>query len=161
MNPNCRRGLTAAQQHFDLRACELCRGEGSVRAGQLTWTYDVAPTALSRLYTVRIEQRQGDHPKTFVVSPDLVALGDGRRLPHVYAQKPPELCLFYPKHREWDASQLISRTIVPWTSVWLFYFEEWLFSDDWKGGGIHPTGGTRSARANSRRHQQPRPPTHE
>jgi hypothetical protein len=27
---------------------------------------------------------------------------------------------------------------VPWTALWLFYFEEWLTSDDWKGGGIHP-----------------------
>jgi hypothetical protein len=22
--------------------------------------------------------------------------------------------------------------------LWLFYFEEWLWSDDWKGGGMHP-----------------------
>ena len=27
------------------------------------------------------------------------------------------------------------QTIVPWTALWLFYFEEWLTSDDWKGGG--------------------------
>jgi hypothetical protein len=31
----------------------------------------------------------------------------------------------------------IDQTIVPWTAVWLFYFEEWLTSDEWKGGGVH------------------------
>jgi hypothetical protein len=25
-----------------------------------------------------------------------------------------------------------------WATLWLFYFEEWLASDDWKGGGMHP-----------------------
>ena len=34
----------------------------------------------------------------------------------------------------------IDQTIVPWTALWLFYFKEWLASDDWKGGGIHPEG---------------------
>jgi hypothetical protein len=32
----------------------------------------------------------------------------------------------------------LDRTIVPWIALWLFYFEEWLASDDWKGGGMHP-----------------------
>jgi hypothetical protein len=32
----------------------------------------------------------------------------------------------------------IDQTIVPWAALWLFYFEEWLSSDQWKGGGEHP-----------------------
>jgi hypothetical protein len=32
----------------------------------------------------------------------------------------------------------IDDTIVPWVYLWLAYFEEWLWSDDWKGGGEHP-----------------------
>ena len=156
MPPSRPRSLTATQQYLDLRASELCRGAGSLRAGLVTWTYDVAPTALSRTYTVRIEQRQGDHPKAFVVKPDLVALADGRPLPHVYAQQPPQLCLFYPKHREWDSSQFISRTIVPWVSLWLFYFEEWLVSDNWKGGGIHPRVTATDDEAKVRRQRQRR-----
>jgi hypothetical protein len=43
-----------------------------------------------------------------------------------------------PKAGEWNSSRFISETIVPWTSLWLFYFEEWLLSDEWKGGGVHP-----------------------
>ncbi len=34
----------------------------------------------------------------------------------------------------------ISETIVPWVNLWLFFFEEWLISNDWKGGGVHPPG---------------------
>jgi hypothetical protein len=33
----------------------------------------------------------------------------------------------------------LDHTIVPWTALWLFYFEEWLISNDWKGGGVHPS----------------------
>ena len=29
-------------------------------------------------------------------------------------------------------------TIVPWSILWLFYFEDWLETDEWKGGGMHP-----------------------
>ena len=36
-------------------------------------------------------------------------------------------------------STRISETIVPWTFLWLWYFEEWLASDVWKGGGVHPS----------------------
>jgi hypothetical protein len=70
--------------------------------------------------------------------PDLVELSGGRRLPHVYAQKPPRLCLYFPSSGEWAAEMRIDQTIVPWTILWLFYFEEWLDSNEWKGGGVHP-----------------------
>ena len=32
----------------------------------------------------------------------------------------------------------LDETVVPWAALWLFYFEEWLVSDKWKGGGAHP-----------------------
>lgn len=34
---------------------------------------------------------------------------------------------------------LISETIVPWASEWLFYFELWLVTKEWMGGGEHPS----------------------
>ena len=39
---------------------------------------------------------------------------------------------------EWQSWMRLDQTVVPWTTLWLFYFEEWLASDDWKGGGMHP-----------------------
>lgn len=32
----------------------------------------------------------------------------------------------------------LDQTIVPWTALWLYYFEQWLVSGDWHGGGQHP-----------------------
>ena len=65
-------------------------------------------------------------------------LAGGRRIPHLYQQKPPRLCLYLPRTYEWQSWMRLDQTIVPWTALWLFYFEEWLASDDWKGGGMHP-----------------------
>jgi hypothetical protein len=73
-----------------------------------------------------------------VVSPNLNELADGRHLPHVYSTKPVRLCLFDPQTAEWSPSAAIADTIVPWIYEWLFFFEEWLVSDEWKGGGRHP-----------------------
>jgi hypothetical protein len=33
---------------------------------------------------------------------------------------------------------LLDRTIVPWAVLWLYFFEEWLRSGEWLGGGEHP-----------------------
>lgn len=83
--------------------------------------------------------RQDATPHVLVVMPDLIDLAGGRKLPHVYEQRPTRLCLYLPRAREWNGSMSMSETIMPWTILWLFYFEEWLVSDDWKGGGVHPT----------------------
>jgi len=73
-----RRPLTAAQQFLNLR-------------------YPASPTPLSRVYAVRINYRQGETPHVFIEDPDLTVLADGRRLPHVYQQKPTRLCLIFPE----------------------------------------------------------------
>lgn len=132
------RSLTAAQQFLNLRVNPICAGAGTLHAGRLVWRYIASPTPLSRSYAVRIDYHQGDIPNVFIEEPDLIALANGRRLPHVYEQKPTRLCLYLPRAREWANGMRIDQTIVPWTALWLFYFEEWLTSDDWKGGGEHP-----------------------
>jgi hypothetical protein len=97
-----------------------------------------SPTPFSRRYGLRIDYRHGRVPRVFVEHPNLVALADGRRLPHVYAQQPPRLCLYLPGTGEWTSAMRLDQTIVPWAFLWLFYFEEWLVSNEWKGGGMHP-----------------------
>jgi hypothetical protein len=32
----------------------------------------------------------------------------------------------------------IADTIIPWTSEWLFFYELWLASGEWHGGGHDP-----------------------
>jgi hypothetical protein len=77
-------------------------------------------------------------PRIFVEAPDLHVLADGRSIPHLYQQTPPRLCLYLPRIFEWPSWMRLDQTIVPWTALWLFYLEEWLVSDNWKGGGMHP-----------------------
>jgi hypothetical protein len=140
------RPLTAALQFANLRNNPICAGTGALRAGRLVWRYNASPTALSRAYQLRIDYRQDDVPQVFVEDPDLLSLAGGRRLPHVYMQKPTCLCLYTPSAREWSGWMRIDQTIVPWVALWLFYFEQWLDSDDWKGGGQHPRTAPRRQR---------------
>jgi hypothetical protein len=133
--------LTPAQQFINLRSNPISHGTGLLQAGRLVWRYTTSPTPLSHTYQLRIDYRQDYVPQVFVEDPDLVSLAEGRRLPHVYEQKPTRLCPYLPRAGEWSDWMRIDQTIVPWAALWLFYFEEWLDSDEWKGGGEHPGHG--------------------
>ena len=93
---------------------------------------------MSRTYSVRLEYDAWDVPRVFVRAPDLVALAGGRKLPHVYSERPTRLCLYLPGSRDWHRDLSLAATVVPWTYLWLYYFEDWLVTGEWKGGGQHP-----------------------
>lgn len=133
-----RRPLTLAQQYVNLRSNPVCAGAGTLQPARLVWRYSTAPTPISRDYDIRIDFRQGATPQVFVDAPDLSELAQSRRLPHVYEQKPPRLCLYLPRSGQWGNWMRIDLTLVPWTSLWLYYFEDWLASGSWRGGGVHP-----------------------
>lgn len=131
------RCFSAAQQFQFLRSCSIATGSGKVYSGKLTWYCKIRPTVLSREYEVVITYRLKESPKVVVLGPNLKNLAGGRKLPHVYQQDPPRLCLYVPKYQEWTAAKKIATTIVPWTYSWLSYFEDWLVTNEWKGGGLH------------------------
>jgi hypothetical protein len=133
-----RKALTTTQQYINLRGNPVSGGTGVLRPGSFTWTYDASPSALSRVYRVRIEMTKSKSPRTFIDDPDLDLLAGGRDLPHIY-HNPTRLCLYLPGTSEWRPWMRIDQTIVPWTTLWLHYFEDWLGSGEWKGGGTHPT----------------------
>jgi hypothetical protein len=130
--------LSPAQQYQFLSRNPICKGGGFITATGLTWDFKVTPTAISREYSVRIEHRKGDNPRVLIKDPDLELLAGGRELPHVY-KDPTRLCLYLPGTDEWHGSMRIDLTFVPWTMTWLFYFEDWLESGEWRGGGEHPS----------------------
>ena len=139
MYRNHQRKLTAAQQYYLLQTSIGWPGGGKLRRNQFVWEFEARPTPLSRVYRLKIKYKQsGSAPEVFVVDPDLTVLAEGRKLPHVYKQKPTRLCLYLPKTGQWTPEKSIAATMVPWALLWLFYFEEWLITDDWKGGGRHP-----------------------
>ena len=115
----------------------------------LIWEGKIKPTPLSRDYNVLIKYTLGSAPKCIVTAPDLRQLSQKREIPHIYGDdehiQGTVLCLFLPQIKgknpisEWQPNYSITDTIIPWASLWLTYFEEWLFSDNWQGGGEHPT----------------------
>src|SRR6185295_6593522 len=112
-----RRSLTAAQQFLNLRMSPIASGAGSLHAGRLVWRFAVRPSPFSRQYAARVEFAHGHSPKVFIEAPDLIDLAAGRRLPHVYEQRPTRPCLYLPGTEEWHPGLRLDQTIVPWTSL--------------------------------------------
>lgn len=104
----------------------------------MSWTTQLRPTPLSRAYRVRLHYRDGKAPETFIDDPHLPSLAPERALPHVYSERPTKLCLYLPGTGEWTPHLYLADTILPWTLLWLYYFELWLRTDEWHGGGEHP-----------------------
>ena len=103
----------------------------------MDWMGVIVPTAVSPQYVVNVVYRAGRHPETYVRKP-ILACRAGQGLPHVYSQKEQKLCLFVPAGgKEWNSSMSIASTIVPWASEWLFFYEVWLATGRWLGGGVH------------------------
>ena len=42
-----------------------------------------------------------------------------------------------PSLREWDANDLIADTTIHWAAQWLYFYEGWLVTKKWRGGGRH------------------------
>lgn len=103
----------------------------------LTWSFQVQPLPLSDSYTIKIVYSQSDAwPKTYITNPKPLKLAEGAtKLPHCYDTKKQKLCLFYPKYNEWNDSMPIATTIVHWAIMWLVYYESWVISGKWIGGG--------------------------
>jgi hypothetical protein len=70
------------------------------------------------------------------------AIKEERLLPHIYwnKQRPeyPRLCLYDPKEMTWTSEQYIATTIIHWASQWLFFYEYWQLTGEFKGPGRHP-----------------------
>lgn len=94
------------------------------------------PTDLSIEYKIRIVARCNSKiVDVFVDDPRIIKYVNGKKTPHLYSNG--SLCLYYPNYNEWDYMDLWSDTLIPWTSLWLFYYEIWKETGEWVGGGIH------------------------
>ena len=107
---------------------------------ELRYSFSISPTVFSRLYRCVLVLTPAQSPQMFVVNPDLRALAKGQPLPHIYHYDGPgvRLCLWLPRKNEWLPQMRLLETYVAWTSEWLNYFEEWLVTGEWAGGGEHP-----------------------
>ncbi len=96
----------------------------------------LTPSCVSDIYTIKIVYSETRFPKVYVIAPKPLRLAENAtKLPHTYDSREQQLCLFNPKNNEWSPNMLISRTIVHWATEWLYYYEAWVFSGIWYGGG--------------------------
>ena len=107
-----------------------------VRSGTLVATGDLHPSELCAVYTVRVTQCGGGKPEVRVLEPSLKMREGEKSIPHMYGQE--RLCLFLPGSQEWQPADPIALTIIPWASLWLFFYEVWHATGEWLGGGVHP-----------------------
>jgi len=93
---------------------------------------------MSQEYRIRVVYKlDNPPPRLWVLSPALVSRSESEPIPHVYSG--PRPCLFLPLSDEWASDRFIADTFVPWTSLWLYYYEVWHVTGEWVGGGVHPT----------------------
>lgn len=82
---------------------------------------------------MRIEYGIRERPKVWVEEPKLRRRKPEERIPHTFADDCP--CLF---HSDFRSDLPLATTIVPWLCYWLFFYESWLVTGAWQGGGVHP-----------------------
>ncbi|MEA2861920.1 MAG: hypothetical protein QOC72_3959 [Methylobacteriaceae bacterium] len=119
----------------------------------IVWEGEFRPYAMT--YTLRIEYRVPvviEHysmawvqPLVEVLSPTLKRRPGNKEgeLPHVYwkhrrtEREGPFLCLFDPEVPEWTAEDYLAETTLPWSALWLNFYEGWLITGKWLGSGRH------------------------
>jgi hypothetical protein len=125
-------GASLAQQALALDA-RFPGGTATFNRSRLLWAASLSPTADSRIYTVTISYRLGAHPEVRVTDPPLdTRLGES--LPHIF--RGGSLCLY--REEDWSPRILLADSVVPWAAEWLLYYEIWLATGEWEGGGEWP-----------------------
>lgn len=124
---------TVAEQIYWMRVF-FPQFRATTNRGKLVrWVGDLQPTALSDRYTVEIKYDLPHRPDLRVLHPELKIHPNYSVLPHAF--KGNLLCVH--TAAEWRGEFLIARTLVPWISTWLYFYEVWLSTGLWLGEGTH------------------------
>lgn len=109
----------------------------SLDKGKIIVDIQLKPSKGSLKYSVRLIAKIGStNVDVFVMRPNIRELKKSFPIPHLYPNG--SLCLYYPDYNEWNPNDFWADTLIPWTCLWLYYFELWLATGKWLGGGIHP-----------------------
>jgi len=117
--------LNVAQQRLRMKSLHPQFELNELALSRAAWVGLVKPSPLSESYLIRISYEMYDRPRVFVLFPKLKRREDNQPIPHTYQGKELHLCLYYPRANEWHAGKYIADTILPWISLWLFYYEAW------------------------------------
>lgn len=97
-----------------------------LRSDGLVWRGSLQPTQYSPKYNIRIVHKRSRSPRVYVEGHKL-----DRASKHLYEDG--ALCLYWPKEWRWSSSARLAETIVPWASLWLYFYEIWEACGEWLG----------------------------
>lgn len=131
--------ITLAMQAFNLKQ-RFSESDCRLDHHKLVWQGKIQPTPLSRLYSIKVICRDlYSRPKVILHGNNIMGI-ERQDFPHHFAinkeKMEVELCLHMPY--EFNHTQLISDTIILWAQEWLFFYEIWLATGEWRGGGHTP-----------------------
>jgi len=106
----------------------------TVVANELVCRGTVQPTPLGQCYRTVIWYVGGRKPRVFLPGGQIRRRNPEEPIPHTYSDDEP--CLFFPKSSEWKPDMKIAASVVGWLILWLHYYEIWLATGEWLGGGI-------------------------
>jgi hypothetical protein len=127
------RCLSAVRQIEDM-AVKYPEFAATRHGNQATWEGRFKPLPTCATYLLRIVALSGRRPWVEVLEPKL-RIPPGQRL-ETHCFSGGDLCLHL--HSEWTPDLYIADTIVPWAAFWLSFYEYWLATGEWHGGGQHP-----------------------
>jgi hypothetical protein len=130
-----------------VQPCTMAQQIGSMSTGhpqlrtklkrnKVIWGGPWCPSALSENYTIRVTYEFRQRPRIAILNPTLRLAFGCEKLPHTYPDGQYDICVHLPE--EWNSRLLIVNTIMPWISQWLRFYEYWVQTGSWEGGGEHP-----------------------
>ena len=65
---------------------------------------------------------------------------EDKDFPHIYDKnvEMKKVQIYLYMNSVFNSSKYLSNTIIPWAIEWLYYYELWLTTGKWLGGGRHP-----------------------
>lgn len=131
--------LNVTQQYHALKRDFSFGVTKVIGINEISWQGKLKSSPIGDEYEIKLTYKKNFPPKVYVLEPSPLKLPPGAiKLEHVYDHKKQQLCLYYPKAKEWNEKKTISSTIMAWAIEWLYHYEIWLITGKWQGGGIHP-----------------------
>ncbi|MFK5977219.1 MAG: hypothetical protein QM493_12025 [Sulfurovum sp.] len=132
---------TYAEHFVSLKLCPLSsNGNGELEKKYFYWEFYAKPSSFSKVYKILvIWDFTKNSPNVYILNEEVHKISKVKNIPHLYSKEKVQLCLYYPSYQEFSSSMSLCETIIPWTYLWISYYEEWLYSGEWKGGGEHPS----------------------
>lgn len=108
--------------------------ENYIKDSMFVCVLDIQPSSESQVYRIKITYKLSDGaPKAWLISPPLQKY-EGKYPHHKYGKDNNgnyQLCVYYPKYKEWNKQMYIANSFVPWVCTWLSTYEYWLVTGNW------------------------------